>query len=128
MLFLTNDPLDGALGLIYFVCCCCTSCVQLKSLKLHKSVLPKDIKMSTAALSYPHGVHLSADAVAGIDPQYLMAFCQELHALARTATADCSQLSLVGLSIYLVFLAFYFNVRLLQNHMLLPIFSLRAET
>ena len=28
--------------------------------------------------------------MAGIDPQYLLTFCQELH-LARTATADCSR-------------------------------------
>ena len=93
MLFLTDNPLDGALRLIYFVCCCCCCCctsfVQLKSLKLCKSVLPKDIKMPTATLTYPP-VHLSADAVAGIDPQYLLTFCKELHALARTATADCS--------------------------------------
>ena len=33
-------------------------------------------------------VHLSADAVAGINPRYLLTFCQELHALARAATAD----------------------------------------
>ena len=35
-------------------------------------------------------VHSSADAVAGINPRYLLTFCQELHALACTATADCS--------------------------------------
>ena len=89
ILFLTDKPLDGALGLIYFVCCCCcccTSCVQLRALKLHKSVLPKDIDCSACLPP----VHLSADAVAGIDPQYLMTVYQELHALARTATADCS--------------------------------------
>ena len=60
--------------------------MQLKSLKLCKSVLPKDIKMATATLAYPQYTH----AVAGIDPRYLLTFCQELHALARMATADCS--------------------------------------
>ena len=57
--------------------------MQLKSLKLCKSVLPKDIKMPTATLAYPQYTH---HAVAGIDPRNLLTFCQELHALARTAT------------------------------------------
>ena len=34
--------------------------------------------------------------MAGIDPRYLLTFCQELHALARTATTDCSASQLAG--------------------------------
>ena len=46
MLFLTDNPLDGALDPIYVV-------VVVVVVVVHKSVLPKDIKMPTATLSYP---------------------------------------------------------------------------
>ena len=57
MLFLTDNPLDGALGLIYFVCLLLLLLHQLRAALvlevMHKSVLPKDIKMPTATLAYP---------------------------------------------------------------------------
>ena len=57
---------------------------------MHKSVLPKDIKMPAANIRLPP-VHLSVDAVAGIDPGTSW-LSQELHAFVCTATADCSTL------------------------------------
>ena len=68
--------------------------MQLQSLKLCKSVLPKDIKMPTATLAYPQYTHQQMrwrGLIPGTSCRYLLTFCQELHALARTATADCSR-------------------------------------
>ena len=59
MLFLTDNPLDGALGLIYFVCLLLLLLLlhELHAAKvlevMHKSVLPKDIKMPAATLAFP---------------------------------------------------------------------------
>ena len=55
---------------------------------MHKSVLPKDIKMSAATLAYPQYTYQQMwwrESIPGP-----LELDQELHALQYTATADCS--------------------------------------
>ena len=54
---------------------------------MHKSVLPKDIKMPAATLAYPQYTYKQMRWRESIPGTSWLS--QELHALARTATADC---------------------------------------
>ena len=81
---------------LMFCCCCCccccyTSCVQLKSLKLCISpCYPKTLKYPLQHSLTPST--LISRCSGGDESRYLLTFSQELHALACTATADCSKL------------------------------------
>ena len=55
---------------------------------MHKSVLPKDIKMPAATLAYSQYTYQQLRWQDWI--MVPLELNQELHALARTATADCS--------------------------------------
>ena len=55
---------------------------------MHKSVLPKDIKRSAATLAYPQYTYHQMRWRGSIPVP--LELNQELHALARMATADCS--------------------------------------
>ena len=56
--------------------------------ELHKSVLPKDIKMPAATLAYPQYTYQQMQWWGSIPGTSWLS--QELHALAHTATTDCS--------------------------------------
>ena len=55
---------------------------------MHKSVLPKDIKMSAATLAIPQYTYQQMRG--GEWSQTPLELYQELNALGRTATGDCS--------------------------------------
>ena len=57
---------------------------------MHKSMLPKDIKMPAATLAYPQYTYQQMRWREMIPVP--LKLNQELHALACTATADCSKM------------------------------------
>ena len=67
---------------------------------MHKTVLPEGIKMPAATLAYPQFTYQQIQWQDLIPVP--LKLNQELHALARTATADCSWLLLANFIILIV--------------------------
>ena len=63
---------------------------------MHKSVLPKDIEMPAATLAYPLYTYQQMQWWESIPVP--LELNQKLHALACTATADCSKFQLARAS------------------------------
>ena len=87
------NPLDGTLGILLVswscCCCCCTGYEQLKSLKLCKSVLPRQNAHCNTRLP---PVHLSEVASGRIWTPVPLELNQEAYILKHCATAHSSVL------------------------------------